>query len=126
MPMEKKPFKIWRKDRLQKLKDQIEEEKKETDVAAVFSTLVPSLDVNIAEDTDSKPRTVSYEDREDDTVHRILTMSTIDPIEPKHDEKKLDIGLHGIRRVQAPRCMDEPESFFDWPRTEPISGQGLI
>jgi hypothetical protein len=58
-PMDKKPFRTWRKERLHK--------KKETAAAAIFETSVQSVG-NIVDEIELKPRTVSFEEREDDTA----------------------------------------------------------
>jgi hypothetical protein len=81
-PMEKKMFKSWRKGRLLMMKKQKEATNKEGEAATIFSapgqsiqaatifsSLVQSIQaVTVVLKTDSKPRTVSFEEGEDDTA----------------------------------------------------------
>jgi hypothetical protein len=66
-PIEKKMFRTWRKERIQKLKEQDEEEIM-AESAPIFSAIVQSGVTIVALETDSKPRTVSHEEGEDDTA----------------------------------------------------------
>jgi hypothetical protein len=65
--MEKKPFTAWRKDRLQKTREQKEAKKKEDAAAAIFVASVKLRDDVFPLETELKPRTVSLEEGEDDT-----------------------------------------------------------
>ena len=64
--MEKKSFKTWRKERQHKIEEQ-GEAKKEDKAANIFSAHIQSADHVVPIKTDSKPRTVSFKGREDDT-----------------------------------------------------------
>jgi hypothetical protein len=78
-PMEKKLFKVWRKDRLRSIKER-EKAKKELESVAIFSA-----DQGSAEVTGSKPRTVFLQGREDDTATPIY--NTVDSyVAPKYEE----------------------------------------
>jgi hypothetical protein len=69
--MEKKPFRTWRIDRLQKMREQKEVKNEDAAVALSMSSAN-----SVALETDSKPRTVSFEEGEDDTATPAYT--TID------------------------------------------------
>jgi hypothetical protein len=60
-------FRTWRKERIQKLKEQDEAEIM-AEPAPIFSAIVQSGVTIVALETDSKPWTVSHEEGEDDTA----------------------------------------------------------
>jgi hypothetical protein len=60
-PMEKKLFRSWRKERLLKMKEQNEAQRKEAESATNFSTPVQSKNGVVVLETNSKPRTVLLE-----------------------------------------------------------------
>ena len=74
--IEKKFFKTRRKERQQKMKEQ-EEAKKEVKPTEEISAHVRSADYVIVKETDSKPRTVLLEGREDDTTINTLATAVI-------------------------------------------------
>jgi hypothetical protein len=75
--MEKKPFRTWRKGRLQKMKEQKEAKKKEADTATFLCAPVQFTYEDVAVQTKEKQRTVSVEEGEEgeaDTVTHWITV----------------------------------------------------
>jgi hypothetical protein len=82
--MKKKLFRSWRKERLLKMKEQKEAQRKEAESATNFSTPVQSKDGVVALETKSKPRTVLLEEGEDDTAMYAYNTADSDVV-PKYD-----------------------------------------
>lgn len=78
VPMGEELFISWRKEHLEKIKEQKEEEKKKVEVAKILTVVVQSAKKNTIEEIDSKPRTVLFQGGEDDTTACNLIMMTVD------------------------------------------------
>jgi hypothetical protein len=133
--MEKKLFRSWRKERLLKMKEQKEASKREAEHDIIFSTPVQSEDGDVALKTSSKPRTVSFEEGENDAASRSIFIHVAmrqDIFSWKRNNKhedELDINVpHGVGYVQAAQwyvhatrkinqgnnmmpCDEEPDTF---------------
>jgi hypothetical protein len=102
LSMDIKLYRTWRDDRLQKKKDEEDAKKKEVEAEAILTRPTQSRDDVAALETDSKPRTVSPEVREDDMAPDILYVTS--------DTVQLNIGvLHGFC---GHRCMPNNSGQF--------------
>jgi hypothetical protein len=136
-------FRTWRKERIQKLKEQDEAEIM-AEPAPIFSAIVQSGVTIVALETDSKPRTVSHEEGEDDTapntvyynMHTNIAKDIEEQVSTLHSPNvrinihdKLDMhvplfirSIHACTRFQAScytfdldgaRCYQGIDSVFD-------------
>lgn len=113
MAMEKKLFKTWRKKRLQKMKEQEKAKEKEAGVSEILVAPEQSIEEYAVEETDSKPRTVSLEERDDDMTTSITG----------EKKKNIILNVHALPREMC-MCMharkDSYTSTFDLFSFEPM------
>ena len=91
--MEKKLFKTWRKERLQKIKEQ-QKAQKEAKVSKIYSVHIQSAVEIVATETNSKPRMVLLEEGEDDTDTTNASVFTIHRVSCVEELNVQDINLH--------------------------------
>ena len=84
VPMGEERFISWRKEHLERIKEQEEEEKKKAQVAEISVVVIQSSEENIAQEVNSNPRTVLMQGGEDDTTtHNVVPHQITDIHEPK-------------------------------------------
>jgi hypothetical protein len=108
LSMDTRLYKPWREERLQKKKDQEKAKKNEVDTVVLYHGPVQSIDDIAALKTDSKPRTVSFEEGEDDVVPANILPNYFQVKENNQRqistlESKTKLAGHAYEPVQ---CMD--------------------
>jgi hypothetical protein len=128
-PMDKKLFKSWRKDRLRKIKEPEEARKKEAEVVVISSAPVQSTNDTVLLGTDSKPRTVSREEREDDTT--IPISSTIISYHVKVESKYLQLTSGAEDESVHRTCIhsvavQDMNAYAFWPWTKAMKDSDFL
>ena len=92
VPMDEKRFISWRKEHLEKIKGQKEEEKKKVKITEILTVVIRSTKKSTVEEINSNPRTLSFQGGEDDTtLCKLTTMIADDTTSTPSTEYATDV-----------------------------------